>query len=231
MPKLNFELAFATLLPEFIYQFLSGAGVVKDSITCLEFEDMREAIKPARGPECDGMKRFLALSEDAEEAEPGQPVEELTPEEKLEKMSEELDTELAEVDDELYHKYTPGELKYIFGEIVDNVDNVYGLFKEYTGVNMAYTIGFKLKNGLESNLVIEFLHLGDSPEYLEDVFFVPMKNYLVSDDIMVRIYLVYEKQKEAEYAAEFGEISKLLQLKGGEGQGGHEHSPGCGHIH
>jgi hypothetical protein len=159
--------------------------------------------------------------------------EKLSKEEKLEKMSDELDVELAEVDDENFHLYTPGELKFIFGEIIDNIDGIYGYYKAHADINLSLTVGFKLKNGLETNLVIEFLSLAETPEYIEDVCLIPMKNYMVSDDITARAYLVYEKDKETQYFSEFSEIVKMLQMKPDiePGHEGHKHGPDCGHLH
>jgi hypothetical protein len=228
MPKLKSEMAFATLIPEFILQFLSSAQVDKDSITCLDFEDLRDAVKTGTDRGLDGIRRFLSAEhEDLKEFIE----DDLSRDEKLEKMSDELDEELKEVDDELYHRYTPGELKYMFGEIIDNIEMVYGMYKAHADTNLGLSVGFKLKNGLESGLVVEFLSISESPEYLEDVYFVPMKNYFVSDEIVARVYLVYEKEKEDEYEAEFSAIASILQMKQETGHSGHKHGPDCGHIH
>lgn len=228
MPKLNFELAFATLIPEFINQFLGSPHVDKESITCLDLEDLRDAIKNSEEKGLDGIKRFL--SAEAEQARTVMSDEELTKEDKLEMLAEELDSELEMVDDDMYHKYTAGELKYVFGEIMDNIEDVYDLYKNYAELNITLNVGFMLKNGLESGLVIEFLSLSETPEYLEDVFFIPVKNYLVSDGLLARVYLVYEKEKESQYKAKFDEIAAALSMKGSAG-GGHEHGPGCDHLH
>lgn len=227
MPKLNFELTFATLIPEFVYQFLSSAQVDKNSITCLDLEDLRDAVKGSTSAELEGIRQFLSAHEVECEVEDE---ETMTADEKLENMSDKLDVELELVDDEMYHKYTPGELKYIFGEIIDNIDEVYSLYKNHAGINLALSVGFKLKNGLETGLVIEFLSMAETPEFLENVFFIPMANYMASDGILSRMYLVYEKEKEGQYAPEFSEISAVLSLKSGDGAG-HEHGPNCGHLH
>ena len=71
----------------------------------------------------------------------------------------------------------------------------------------------------------------DCPEFLEDVFYIPVKNYFVSDDIIARVYIVYEKEKEEQYSAEFTEIAAMLQLKPDTKIEGHVHGPDCGHIH
>lgn len=228
MPKLNFEMAFATMIPEFIYQFLSSGQVEKDSITCIDFEDLRDAVKSGTDKKLDGIRHFLtAEDEDLKEIIDA----DLTKEEKLEKMSDELDAELEEVDSDLYHKYTPGELKYIFGEITDNIELVYAMYKAHAGLNLGLSVGFKLKNGLEAGLVVEFLAVTETPEYLEDVFFIPMKNYFVSDDIIARVYLLCEKNNISEYTHEFEAIIADLQIKLVKETEAHKHGPDCGHLH
>lgn len=238
MPKFSLELAFATLIPDFIYQFFSASQVNGGSLTCLELEDLGDSIRSANGRELDGMKQFLAIDDRGGVKSGDENSEDsLTETEKLELMSGRLDAELEEVDSELYHRYTPGELKYIFGEIVDNIDRVYALFKENTGLNMAFSIGFSFSNGLESSLVIEFLHIDDTPEPPGDVLFVPMKDYLVSDRILARAYFLYEDRKQAEYDGLFQDIAGMLQMKSGSAENGlheeegHRHGPGCGHMH
>jgi hypothetical protein len=226
MPKLKYELPFATMAPEFINQFLSSPQVEKESITCLDLEDLRDAVKNSREKELDGLRQFLAVDETGEKDSP----EGKSREQKLEEMAEELDGELDLVDDDLYHRYTAGELKYVIGEVTDNIDLVYAKYKEHADLNLSLNIGFRLKNGMESGLIIEFLSMSETPEFLEDVFFVPMKNYLISDGIIARIYLVYEKEKEAEYARVFDEIVSIMSLKPEIG-GGHEHGPDCTHLH
>ena len=238
MLKFNLEIAFATLIPDFIYQFMSSAQVKRDSLTCLELEDLGGSIKGAKEKEFAGMKQFLAMEGQVNgDGRNESKKDALATAEDLEQMSDRLDAELEEVDDDMYHRYTPGELKYIFGEIIDNIDRTYALFKEYTGINMAFSIGFTFMNGLESSLVIEFLQINDAPGPLEDVLLVPMRNYTVSDDILARAYFLYEKGKQTEYLRVFQDIAGMLQMKPEgheqelyEGEG-HRHGPGCGHMH
>ena len=214
MPNLNIRLQFASLIPDFIYQFLSNDFIDSDNLTCLELEDVREAIASDRSAELEPVRKFLAVEEGAEiKREELRIKNEEEKYEKLEEMADRLDAELEEVDDEYYHRYTPGELKFVFEKIHENVDKIYGLFKADTGTNMCLAIGFKTKGGLESNMVIEFLHMDEKPEYMEDVFFLPMDNYLMSDDIISRVYFYYEKEKEQEYKKVFDDVVKLLQLK------------------
>jgi hypothetical protein len=227
MPKINVELSFATLIPEFLHQFLSAAQVDRESITCLDFEDLRDALKNTKEPGLEGIRQFLVIEDEGEVEEK----ESITPDTGLEKMSDELDAELEAIDDDLYHRYTPGEIKYMLGEIIDNIELLYGLYKEHAGLNLSLSVGFKLKSGLESGIVVEFLSMNESPEFLEDVFFIPMKNYFVSDDIIARMFIVYEKEKQSKYSAEFAEIAAMLQLKQGNDGGPHVHGPDCGHIH
>jgi hypothetical protein len=229
MPKLNVELSFATLIPEFLHQFLSAAQVVRESITCLDFEDLRDAVKNTKEPELEGIRQFLAVENEGKDEEKGKG--EIIPDTGLEKMSDELDAELEAIDDELYHRYTPGEIKYMLGEVIDNIELLYGLYKAHADLNLSLSVGFKLKSGLESGIVIEFLSINESPEFLEDVFFIPMKNYFVSDDIIARMYIVYEKEKQGKYSAEFAEIAAMLQLKQGGDAPPHVHGPDCGHVH
>jgi hypothetical protein len=152
MPKLNFELSFATLIPEFLHQFLSAAQVDRESITCLDFEDLRDAVKNTKESGLEGIRRFLAIEDEGEVEVEEKEV--ITPDTGLEKMSDELDAELQEVDNDLFHKYTPGEIKYMFGEIVDNIDLLYRLYKAHAGMNLTLSAGFKLKSGLESGIGI-----------------------------------------------------------------------------
>jgi len=227
MPKLNFEISLATLIPEFLHQFLSAAQVDRESITCLDFEDLRDAVKNTKEPELEGIRQFLAVENEAAVAKE----HELTQDESLEQMSDELDAEIEAVDDELYHKYTPGEIKYMLGEIIDNIDLLYGIYKAHADLNLSLSVGYRLKSGLESGIVVEFLTVTESPEFLEDVFLIPMKNYFVSDDIIARMYIVYEKEKLDQYKSEFDKISAALQLKQGGDDTPHVHGPDCGHLH
>ena len=55
MQKLNLEQAFATLIPDFIYQFLSNGHVDRESINCLALEDLRDAMKRTKEPEYEGV--------------------------------------------------------------------------------------------------------------------------------------------------------------------------------
>jgi len=212
MPNLDFKLSFASLIPDFIYQFLSTEYMDSSNLTCMELEDVREAISSDSSEELKSIRNFLAADKKIENSE--LEIKNNSEEEnKLEKMADKLDEELAEVDDEMYHRYTPGELRFIFEKIIENIDVVYEKFKAHTSLNMGLAIGFKTKKGLESNMVVEFLHIDDRPEFLEDVFLVPMGNYMVSDKIIARIYFRVDPEKTVEYAGEFDEAIRMIELK------------------
>ncbi|MBN2754073.1 MAG: hypothetical protein JXR81_04320 [Candidatus Goldbacteria bacterium] len=232
MDKIKVELPFATLLPDFIYQFLSAEQVDKAIFTCLELEDVRDALIDASEPELKEIKDFLSIVEDSmqeesedeekEEAEGGEGII-ISKESGLENMMEEVDAEFEEIDDENYHKYTPGELKYIFEKIIYNIDLVYNYCLKLTGVPLTLSIGFRLVDDdefREASLVVDFLHMEEKPDSAEEAFFVPMKNHLVSDDIMARAYLFYEPEYKRFYKKQFDEIADLITLKGFAGENG-----------
>ncbi|HRQ43892.1 MAG TPA: hypothetical protein PLB12_06015 [Candidatus Goldiibacteriota bacterium] len=232
MDKLKIELPFATLLPDFIYQFLSAEQVDKAIFTCLELEDVRDALVDASEPELKEIKDFLNIIEESTQAETegGEETEQegeegiiISKESGLENMMEEVDAELEEIDDENYHRYTPGELKYIFEKIIYNINLVYDYCLKLTGVPLTLSIGFRFVDDdefRETNLVVDFLHTREKPEPAEGAFFVPMKNYLVSDDVMARAYFFYEPEYKRFYAKKFDEIVKLITLKGIAGESG-----------
>lgn len=225
MDKLKIELPFATLLPDFIYQFLSAEQVDKVIFTCLELEDVRDALIYAEEPELKEIKDFLSITETGgEEPEEDESAEgDESKESALESMMEEVDAELEEIEDENYHRYTPGELKYIFEKIIYNINLVYDYCLKLTGVPLTLSIGFRMVDDdefREANLVVDFLHTQEKPEPAEGAFFVPMKNYLVSDDVMARAYFFYEPEYKRFYAKKFDEIVKLITLKGIAGESG-----------
>ena len=202
MPNLNFRLLYATLIPGFIYQFLSNEFIDQNIFTCFELEDVRNSILKLHNDRLKSIKKFLIIDKEAVDKQ-----------NKIKDIMNNLDDELAEIDNEYYHRYTPGELKYIFDEIVNNIDVIYDAFKRETGINLSLIIGFKFKDGLESNMIIEFLNIEETPSYLEDVFFLPMENYFVSDNIIARIYFNYNKEKINQYEHFFNEIFKIINLK------------------
>ncbi len=182
MQQLNFILPFATFIPEFIYQFLSTEYIDKNGITCFELEDLRELIINNETRGLDEIKKFLMI--DSEE-----------PEGEFKDSEAQLDFELLEVDDEYYHKYTPGELKFIFDEIIKNIDELYDKFYNYFGLNMSYTIGFKTIKNTEMNMVIEFLSTKQEPGFINEAFYINIENNKVSDDIISFVYFTGENKE------------------------------------
>src|ERR1035437_8001785 len=125
MRKFNFELSLASLIPEFINQFLLNASIDQNSITCLELEDLGDALKGARDPGLKDIKKFLSLDNESHlsgeenDCEDGCEHEHahkdpLVPK-SVEETMEEVDADLEEVDNEYYHRYTPAELRYKIG--------------------------------------------------------------------------------------------------------------------
>lgn len=202
MPNLNFRLSFATLIPDFIYQFLSNEFIDHNIFTCFELEDIRNSILKLQHDDLKNINKFLMIDN-----------EEIGKQNITENTMDTLDDILDEIDNEYYHRYTPGELRYIFGEIISNIDIIYESFKKETGTNLILTIGFKFKDSLESNMILEFLNINETPTYLEDVFFLPIENYFVSDDIIARIYFHNEKEKQIKYEYFFNEIFKIINLE------------------
>lgn len=202
MPNLNFRLSLATLIPDFIYQFLSNEFIDHNVFTCFELEDIRNSILKLKNDDLKNINKFLMINNEACDKQ------NIT-----KNIMETLDDELNEIDNEYYHRYTPGELKYIFGEIISNIDIIYESFKKETGTNLILTIWFKFKDNLESNMILEFLNRNDTPAYLGDVFFLPIDNCFVSDDIIAKIYFYNEKEKQIRYEYFFNEIFKIINLK------------------
>ncbi len=215
MPRLDFELSFATLIPDFIYQFLSNEYINALSATCMGLEDVRDVVADDTSEELEPARKFLAAGQKEKGDNSGQE-EEIMPEggmDDLENMPDKLDAELAEVDNEYYHLYTPGELRFIFEKIIENIDVIFPRFREKTGINMALPVGFKTQKGLEANLVVEFLDIGERPERLENVYLVSMADYMVSDRKLARVYFRVDNEKFKEYEKVFGEAVKLIKLK------------------
>ncbi len=205
MPDLNFRLSLATLIPDFIYQFLSNDKIDNEIFTCFELEDIRNSISNIPVSDLININKFLMIDNN-----------EKNDENSSENIMNNLDYELEEIDDEYYHRYTPGELKYIFEEIIKNIEIIYDAHKKAIQTNLILTIGFKFKNGLESNMAVEFLNINDTPEQLEDVFFLPMENYFISDDIIARVYFNIDKNKYILYESIFNEIFDIINLKQNE---------------
>src|SRR5665811_1037773 len=122
MRKFNFELQMASLIPEFIYQFFFNANIDQDSLTCLELEDLGDALKNARDPELKEIKKFLSLDNESHTEDEGHECEDgcehdhahKAPQvpKSVEETMEEVDKDLEEVDNEYYHRYTTAELRY-----------------------------------------------------------------------------------------------------------------------
>lgn len=201
MPNLSFRLSLATLIPDFIYQFLSNEFIDNNIFTCFELEDVRNSVLNLKYKELENIEKFLMIEKKGDNKKN-------TSQEILDK----LDAEFNEIDNEYYHRYTPGELKYIFGEILNNIDIIYDAYKKEFETNMILTINFKFKDGLESNMIIEFLNINETPDYLDDVFFLPMDNYFVSDNIIVRVYFYNDKKKQNKYEYFFDKIFKIISL-------------------
>lgn len=227
MRLLNFELPFATMIPDFLYQFLSTGYTVKNSIACLELEDVRElAQKYSQEKELDEIRKFFETGESGTEtaAITQEPAEKETPQEllaegkraRIEKMFDKLDTELEEVDGEYYHAYTPGEIRYIFEKITDKIEKVFELFTKETGTNPALAVGFMLKNEsgneLEASMVVEFMKEGEAPGEIEDAFIVPIVSPAAGDGVMARIYIYFDPEKLPEYEDIFRKITDTIGL-------------------
>lgn len=187
MREINYKLPFATLIPDFIYQFLSTEYIEKNSFTCFELEDLREAIINSDIQGLDEIKKFLMIEE---QNIPGKI--------KLDDDEMQLDYDLAEVDDEYYHRYTAGELKFIFDEIIKNIDELYDLFYKFYDINMAFTIGFKTKENIEMNMVIDFLSTAQEPGFIKDAFYITIENNKVSDNIIVFLYFTGDNNEKDE---------------------------------
>ena len=65
MKKINFELAFASLIPDFVSQFLLSDHISQDSAYCIELEDLRDSLKRVNDPEIADIKKFLSLEDEA----------------------------------------------------------------------------------------------------------------------------------------------------------------------
>jgi hypothetical protein len=223
MRKINFTLQLATLLPEFIFQFLLNGHIEQDSITCIELEDLRDALKSVHDPEMDDIKKFLSMENKAEEDETARECGDGCDHEHgmehdhgpkpLEQAMDEVDGDLEEVDSEFYHKYTPAELKYIFEKIVYYIEKVYKYYLNYSEINLTLTVGFVMDGGLEANMAVEFFQTGVIPETIDDAYYMPVKNAMVSDDIALRVYFYYDKEKESRYDAIFSDIADIMNVK------------------
>lgn len=201
MQELKFHLSLATLIPEFIYQFLSTELVEQNTFTCLELEDVRNSIVKSQLVNLNNINKFLMINEEDFKLQNNK------------NTIENIDEELKEIDNEYYHKYSAGELKYIFDEIINNIDIIYNAFKKETGINLLLTIGFKFKDGPETNMVIEFLNIEEKNEYFEDMFFLPIDNCFVSDNIIARIYFYYDKNEIKKYEYFLNQIFDIINLK------------------
>jgi hypothetical protein len=224
MQKINFNLQMAGLIPDFVYQFLLNIYVKQDSISCVEFEDLRDALKGVSDPEMADIKKFLSMEnraeeDDCEEHECQDGCEHdhehghnhnLKP---IDEIMEEVDEDLAEVDSEYFHKYTPAELKYIFEKIVYYIDKVYKYYFDYSGVNLTLTIGFTLEGGLETNMVLEFFRMGVKIEDIPEAHYLTIKNSMVSDDIVLRVYFYCDPEKKDKYDKVFQEITDIMNVK------------------
>ncbi len=187
MRELNFKLPFSTLIPDFIYQFLSTEYIERNFSTCFELEDLREVIIHNDMKGIDEIKNFLMIEEQNIEGKI-----------KLEADEHNLDYELAEIDDEYYHRYTPEELRFIFAEIINNIDELYDAFFNFFGMNMTFTIGFKTKENIEMNMVIEFLSTDKEPEFIKEAFYIGINNKKVSDNIIAFLYFVGDDNEECQ---------------------------------
>ena len=223
MKTFNFKLQMASLIPEFIFQFLLNGNIDQDSITCVELEDLGDALKGAKDPSLKDIKKFLALDngpgeekeepecEDGCEHEHGHSHEEGP--KTVEETLDDVDADLEEVDSDYYHRYTPAELKYLFDKVIDNVDRIYDLYLDYATVNLTLTVNFRMTGALDTNLVVEFLGHGMKADDIEDSFYVPVKNAMVSDDIAVRVYFYYDAERTSDYEKVFGEIADVMNVK------------------
>lgn len=221
MPKLDLKVPFATLLPDFAYQALSTEFVEKDSITCLELEDLREALLHNDDRALKDIRAFLAIGEDDRADFDGEYSEDG---ELHNEADDSLDGELEEVDADLYHRYTPGEVKFILGEIIEHIDEVYEAYHDYAGLNLALTAGFVFQAGekagkreqrkkYETGLIVEFFNTLNEPEMPEDVFDVPVVSQKLSDTISARAYFTCNSEYMGGYETYFAAISRILNMK------------------
>ncbi len=228
--KIKITLPFATLIPDFIYQFLSSQGVKRDAIDCMGLEDVRDALIHSKEPELAELRKFLQIDDEFEEDNYEQnerrinsPADDM---EHMENFMDEVDSSLELIDEDMYHRYTPGELRYVFEMIVYNIDLVYDYYKKYSGLNLALSVGFVIEEmgiSLESNMIVEFLHLNEEPEPMDaGVYILPMKKYNVSDDIIARVYIYIDESKKDVYEKAFTRIAAALNYTGDEGGGSDE---------
>jgi hypothetical protein len=223
MQKINFELALATLLPEFIMQFLLSSEISQNSSYCIELEDLRDSLKRVDDPEIADIKKFLSLESGDLPAgghthecdgECGHEVQKQTQDEDIPEELRELDPELEEVDNEYFHVYTPAELRYIFDRINNSIEKLYRYYMDYATVNLTLTIGFRFENGLESALVVEYIQdgLGAAP-WGDDCLELPVNDARVSDDIKMRACFSIDPDKKAQYIEAFSRITEMLNVK------------------
>jgi len=199
MLEINFKLPFATLIPDFIYQFLSTKYVKKDSIFCFELEDLKDVIIFSKIDGIDEIKKFLSIEPDDYE--------------KYNNFDEaELDAELKEVDSEYYHKYTPGEIRFVFEKIIESIDELHKPFKNYWGLEMSFNIMFIMEN-IQMNMVVEFLPTNQEPEFIKNAIYLPIKNPLISDDIMARLYFTFNFNYFEKVNDIFNKIINILELR------------------
>jgi len=225
--KIKLTLPFATLIPDFIYQFLSSEGIEKNAVDCMELEDLRDALLRSHEPELAELREFLQIDEEQGEENAAEADESSrTPADDIEDMEnlmDDVDSSLELIDEDLYHRYTPGELKHVFEQIVYNIDMVYTHYKRYSGLNLALSVGFLVEEAgvpLESNMIVEFLHLNEQPEPMDSgVYVLPMKSYNVSDDIIARVYFYIDESKKELYDRAFERIAAALNYAGGDGRG------------
>jgi hypothetical protein len=224
MKKINFEIQLATLLPEFIYQFMLNGHINQDSINCIELEDLRDSIKNVHDHDLDDIRKFLFVENKTEDEEEGHhheagDVHNDTADatgglKSIDASMGAVDEELEEIGSEYFHRYTPVELKYIFDKIIDAIDKIYKYYLDHTELNLILTIGFKFDNELESNLVVEFFQTGFKPETLDDeVYYVPCRNAMVSDDIAVRAYFNTDPDESELYEESFKKVTDLMNVK------------------
>jgi hypothetical protein len=219
MKKINFELAFAALMPDFVSQFLLSEDILQDSAYCVELEDLRDSLKSVNDPEVADIKKFLLLEEETESGhecgeECGHEKHVETGPKTIQEALEDIDPELEEIDGEYYHIYTPVELRYIFDRVNDSIDKLYRYYLDYASVNLTLTVGFKFINGLEAALVVEyFRHASELDEPDEGSFYLPVKNQKISDEISLRAYFSVDGDNSAEYEAAFKRVTDLLNVK------------------
>ncbi len=241
MHKIKFQLEFATLLPAFIEQFLMTDYVDNKSFTSMELEDLRDVLKKIDDPALSSIKEFLAIEpvkeqekEPEEEEEKEEHDHETDGEDEEENMYnldgtkkgllDDVEEELDEVDDFNFNRYTAEELKYIFSQVIENIDELSGIYRKKSGLDLAITIGFQLntnkmskkrekRKNYEASMVVEFVKIKDKFEPAEDSFLLPIKKPNVSDSIKSNVYFIYNKKYEKKYMEFFDKIAEVMNMK------------------